>query len=153
MKTALAESQAKLNVLKEYERSEDGYSYHTPSLIKNVKKERDSMRIPQQANTNIYIQPPMLRSQMQFPQSMPNYRPNTQANRGDDIVAVMQRQNVITELLVKQQQLSQLPTKDIPVFKGDALQYKSFIRAFEHAIDLKTDNDQDKLYFLEVYSW
>ncbi|KAK0142969.1 T-complex protein 11-like protein 1 [Merluccius polli] len=60
--------------------------------------------------------------------------------------------NVITELLVKQQQLSQLPTKDIPVFKGDALQYKSFIRAFEHAIDQKTDSDQDKLYFLEQFT-
>lgn len=30
MKTALTESQAKLKVLKEYERSEDSYSYHTP---------------------------------------------------------------------------------------------------------------------------
>ncbi|KAL7848676.1 hypothetical protein SRHO_G00202990 [Serrasalmus rhombeus] len=64
----------------------------------------------------------------------------------------MQKQNVITELLVKQQQLSQLPTKDISVFKGDALHYKFFIRAFEHAIEHKTDNDQDKLYFLEQYT-
>ncbi len=77
---------------------------------------------------------------------------NVQSNRGDDIITVMQKQNVITELLVKQQQLSHLPTKDIPVFKGDALQYKSFMRAFEHAIEQKTSNDQDKLYFLEQFT-
>ena len=64
----------------------------------------------------------------------------------------MQRQNVITKLLVKQQQLSQLPTKDIPVFKGDALQYKSFITAFNHSIDPKIDSDHDKLYFLEQFT-
>ena len=64
----------------------------------------------------------------------------------------MQNQNVITELLVKQQRQSQLPTKDIPVFKGDALQYKSFIRTFKHSIEQKTDNDKDKLYFLEQFT-
>lgn len=64
----------------------------------------------------------------------------------------MQKQNVITELLVKQQHLSQLPTRDIPVFKGDALQNKSFMRVFEHAINQKTDNDQSKLYFLELFT-
>ena len=155
MKTALAESQAKLKVLKEYERSEDGYSYHTPVQklhFGNVKKERVSIRIPQQANANVRIQPSMLHSQPPPSQSATSHRSNTQGDRGDDILKVMQRQNVITELLVKQQQLSQLPTKDIPVFKGDALQFKSFIRAFEHAIDQKTDNEQDKLYFLEQYT-
>ncbi|RXN15572.1 cytosolic carboxypeptidase 2 [Labeo rohita] len=35
---------------------------------------------------------------------------------------------------------------------GDVLQYKSFMRAFEHAIEQKTDNDQDKLYFLEQFT-
>ena len=57
----------------------------------------------------------------------------------------MQNQNVITELLVKQQRQSQLSTKD-------ALQYKSFIRTFEHSIEQKTDNDKDKLYFLEQFT-
>ena len=143
MKTALAESLAKLKVLKEYERSEDSYSYHTPVQklqFGNVKKEK------------VHIQPSMLHSQPPPSQSATSHRPNTQVDRGDDILKVMQRQNVITELLVKQQQLSQLPTKDIPVFKGDALQFKPFIRAFEHAIDQKTDNEQDKLYFLEQYT-
>ncbi|KAJ8332985.1 hypothetical protein SKAU_G00418810 [Synaphobranchus kaupii] len=77
---------------------------------------------------------------------------NIQVNRSDDILKVMQKQNAITELLVRQQKQSQLPTKDIPVFRGDALQYKSFIRAIEHSIEQKTDNDQDKLYFLEQFT-
>ena len=70
----------------------------------------------------------------------------------DEMLKVLQNQNAITELLVKQQRQSQLPTKDIPVFKGDALQYKSFIRTFEHSIEQKTDNEKDKLYFLEQFT-
>ena len=147
MKTALAESQAKLKVLKAYERFEDGYSNHTP-----MKKERVGIRMKQQANANARIQQSMPHSQSMLSQSATNHRPRTQMDRGDDILMVMQTQNVITELLVKQQQLSQLPTRDIPVFKSDALQFKSFIRAFEHAIDQKTDNDQDRLYLLEQYT-
>lgn len=91
----------------------------------------------------------------QIPQLSPKVSPpgpNTQDNMTNDHVSVMQKQNAITELLVKQQQLTQLPIKDIPVFKGDALQYKAFIRAFEHAVEQKTDNDQDKLYFLEQFT-
>ena len=68
MKTALAESHAKLNMLKEYKSCEDDFSYHTSSPVKNVKKERDSIKIPQQANTHIHIQPLMLHSQIQLPQ-------------------------------------------------------------------------------------
>lgn len=149
--TALAESKAKLRVLKEYERSEDGLSSY--AAVQKPQgghvKERTSIMLPQQANTNTQVQPQTQHSQIQqLSQPVSNYVPNAQPNRGDDILAVMQKQNVITELLVKQTQLSHLPTKDIPVFKGDALQYKSFMRAFEHAIEQKTSNDQDKLYFL-----
>lgn len=116
-------------------------------------KERTSIMLPQQANTKTHVQPHTRHSRLQQ-QSQPvsNYVPNAQPNRGDDILAVMQKQNVITELLVKQQQLSHLTTKDIPLFKGDALQYKSFMRVFEHAIEQKTSNDQDKLYYLDQFT-
>lgn len=155
LETALAESKAKLRVLKEYERSEDGSSSY--SAVQKSQgghmKERTSILLPQQANTNTHAQPHTQHSRVQQ-QSQPvfSYVSNAQSNSRDDIIAVMQKQNVITELLVKQQQLSHLPTKDIPVFKGDALQYKSFMRAFEHAIEQKTSNDQDKLYFLEQFT-
>ncbi|KAL1281782.1 hypothetical protein QQF64_000585 [Cirrhinus molitorella] len=119
----------------------------------NVKKERVSITLPTQANVNVHVPAQVQHSQIpQQPQPVSHQGFTTQTNRSDDILTIMQKQNVITELLVKQQQLSQLPTKDISVFKGDALQYKSFMRAFEHAIEQKTNNDQDKLYFLEQFT-
>ena len=66
----------------------------------------------------------------------------------DGLIQVMEKQNAITELLVKQQSKAQLPKKEVAVFKGNPLNYRSFIRAFERAIEQKTDNDQDKLYYL-----
>ncbi|KAL6471710.1 hypothetical protein MHYP_G00203600 [Metynnis hypsauchen] len=54
-------------------------------------------------------------------------------------------------MLITQQSLSQLPRRDIPVFTGDPFTYRSFIRTFEHAIDSKTDSQQDWLYYLEQF--
>lgn len=55
-------------------------------------------------------------------------------------------------MLVKQQQVSSLPCMEVPVFSGDVLMYSSFIRAFEHAVESKTDSSADRLYFLEQYT-
>ncbi|KAL3975057.1 hypothetical protein ACER0C_023683 [Sarotherodon galilaeus] len=140
LETALAESQAKLKVLKEYERSEDGLSSY-------VSIQRSQADVSSHANSQVQ------NSQVpQLSHPVSTHGLNAHINRSDDLLSVMQKQNAITELLVKQQQLAQLPTKDIPVFKGDALQYKAFMRAFEHAVEQKTDNDQDKLYFLEQFT-
>lgn len=65
---------------------------------------------------------------------------------------VMQRQNDIADILVRQQRLSELPTKELPVFNGDPLHYVSFIRAFEHGVEDKTDSDRDRLYYLEQHT-
>jgi len=65
---------------------------------------------------------------------------------------VLQKQSVITEMLVRQHNLSSLPRKEVPVFKGDPLTYKSFIRSFEHAVDSKADAYQDKFFYLEQYT-
>jgi len=70
----------------------------------------------------------------------------------DGLYEVLQRQNEVTEMLIKQQSLSQLPHRDIPIFKGDPLTYRSFIRAFEHAIDSNTENHQDRLYYLDQFT-
>ena len=64
----------------------------------------------------------------------------------------MRKQNEITELLVKQHQAALLPSREIPTFYGDALQYRSFIMAFEQGIERKVDNAQDKLFYLEQYT-
>ena len=65
---------------------------------------------------------------------------------------ILRRQNDITQYLVGQQQLSLLPKRDIPTFQGDALHYRSFIRAFQHNIESRTSSNQDRLYFLEQYT-
>ncbi|KAL1269131.1 hypothetical protein QQF64_031420 [Cirrhinus molitorella] len=65
---------------------------------------------------------------------------------------VMQRQNDITEIFIKQQSLSTLPPMDIPVFSGDALEFTFFMRAFEHGVENKTTNNKDRLYFLEQFT-
>lgn len=70
----------------------------------------------------------------------------------DSLHEVLQHQNEVTEMLIKQQSLSQLPQRDIAMFTGDPLTYRSFIRAFEHAIDSKTDSHQDRLYYLEQFT-
>lgn len=78
--------------------------------------------------------------------------PVTSDNHTDNLVTVMQRQNDITESLIKQQRLSTLPSPNIPVFKGDPLEYRLFMRAFEHRIESKTENSKDRLYYLEQHT-
>ena len=70
----------------------------------------------------------------------------------DGLANILQRQNDITSILVKQQQQSKLPQREVPVFSGDVMLYRPFIRAFEHMIELKTDNSADRLYFLDQYT-
>lgn len=56
------------------------------------------------------------------------------------------------DFLVKQQSLTTLPPQKIPIFKGDPLEYRLFIRAFEHGVEDQTDSDKDRLYFMEQYT-
>lgn len=70
----------------------------------------------------------------------------------NSLTDVLKRQNEITGLLVKQQQAALLPAREIPTFDGDALQYRSFIKAFEQGIERKVDDAQDKLFYLEQYT-
>ena len=63
----------------------------------------------------------------------------------DGLANILQRQNDITSMLVKQQKLSTLPQKEITVFSGDVLSYRPFIRAFEHIIEEKTESSADRL--------
>lgn len=80
-----------------------------------------------------------------------NAHDNNQSINSPDIMNIMQRQNEITALLVQQNTASALPMRNIPVFDGDPLYFKSFLRAFENCID-KTKNFSDCLYFLEQYT-
>lgn len=66
-----------------------------------------------------------------------------------NLLNVAQRQNDIAELLILQQKHSLLPSREIPVF--DPLSFRSFMQAFEHGIEDKTDNSRDRLYYLEQF--
>lgn len=62
LKTALAESQARLKVLKEYGSSEDVCSSHVSMRklpVGSVKKEKVSVMAPLQATDNMHVKPPM----------------------------------------------------------------------------------------------
>ncbi|KAL6470524.1 hypothetical protein MHYP_G00216430 [Metynnis hypsauchen] len=78
--------------------------------------------------------------------------PLHQTSEARELYKVMQRQTDITEVLAKNQQLLRLPQRDVPVFHGDPLEFRSFIKAFKHAIDARADSSADKLYFLEQYT-
>ncbi len=69
-----------------------------------------------------------------------------------NLVNILQRQNEVTSRLVKQHQLSSLPQRDIPIFDGDILKYRPFIRAFEYGIEQRTDSSADRQYFLDQFT-
>lgn len=103
-----------------------------------------------QPNTTHTAQPPQQQHDLRHMdgQNIPSV-----LNAADQtLVSVMGKQQDITEIMVKQLQQSLLPSKEIPTFCGDPLQYRSFIRAFEHGIEARTDNDQDRLYYLEQFT-
>ncbi|KAJ8034240.1 hypothetical protein HOLleu_20993 [Holothuria leucospilota] len=50
------------------------------------------------------------------------------------------------------QKLVSLPRRDIQIFDGKVQDYRAFIAAFEHNIEKFTENDQDRLYYLQQYT-
>lgn len=47
---------------------------------------------------------------------------------------------------------NQLSKRDVPLFTGEPIEFKTFLKAFEHVVDSKIDNNLNKLYFLEQYT-
>jgi hypothetical protein len=72
-----------------------------------------------------------------------------QRQQMDDLGRV-QAQSI--SMLAKQQMVALLPKRDIDVFAGDPLKYKSFVRAFEHSIEEKTESSKDRLHYLEQFT-
>lgn len=58
--------------------------------------------------------------------SVPNKGDQISSNAGEHTIstlAVLQKQQQITELLIQQQKASHLPPREIPIFEGDPLQF------------------------------
>lgn len=70
----------------------------------------------------------------------------------DGITRILETQNQLTSLFIKQQLLTTLPKGNIEIFDGNVLQYKAFIRWFDHIFEAKTDNYSDRLLFLIQYT-
>lgn len=62
------------------------------------------------------------------------------------------QQNQITELLVQQQNSNSLPIREIPMFDGNPHLFQTFIKAFQHCVESKTNNKGDCLYYLQQYT-
>ena len=61
----------------------------------------------------------------------------------------------LQQMMIQQQQQSlaiTLPQPEVPVFKGDPLEYCSFMRAFETLIERKTASASGRLYYLIQYT-
>ena len=73
-------------------------------------------------------------------------------NHPPTVYDLMQRQNNITAQLVNNQALASLPPRVITEFDGHPLKYAAFIRAFEQAIEKKTSDQEECLYYLDQYT-
>ena len=66
--------------------------------------------------------------------------------------ALQAQQNRIVELLAVNQNKTKLPQPRVPIFDGNPVDYRSFIRAFESLIESRTCNSTERLYYLEQYT-
>lgn len=65
-----------------------------------------------------------------------------------ELYTLLLRQNEVTTLLVQTRNSHCLPHRAIPVFDGDRLQFRSFIKAFKQCVEATTDRGEC-LYYLE----
>ena len=66
--------------------------------------------------------------------------------------ALQVQQNRIVELLAVNQNKSKLPQPRVPIFDGNPVDYRSFVRAFESLIESRTQSSTERLYYLEQYT-
>ena len=108
---------------------------------------------PRGEKRNVQVKGPTFKTELlQLPVSHSDKHAHDKHGADTNLMKIMQKQNEITEMLIKEQRLSTLPSKEIPVFKGDPMQYLTFIRTFEHCIEGKTSNERHRLFFLDQYT-
>lgn len=145
METEIAANNARLKILSEYEDARDDMSNYYQSHRNNGEENKKDFFDPP-LKEGISFPPPLNTPSLgscseanALARQIPVTRYSQQLSRPEkDLHKIMQRQNEVTELLVMQQGLSQIPQRAVPVFSGDPLSYRSFMRAFESAIEKKT---------------
>lgn len=140
MQTALAEADAKIEVLQKYEISQEVESIIGTDEEEKIKK--DSILLQQLHSA---VPAPVVDQAVQHMDPLSSsYTLTTNLNNGpvlDSLCMAVSQQATVTEYLVKNNKASLLPDLTIPTFKGDPLEYKSFVRAIEHGIEGRTDNN------------
>lgn len=152
MQTALAESDAKLEVLQKYEDTQPDMSIFADD-DQNGKTEIKTTFHPtsQYVSSAPYdgddVQTPMHERTVPAPSTERAGEPVL-----DSLCQAISQQVNVTEYLVKNHKASLLPDISIPTFNGDPLEYNSFIGSIEHGIENRTDNNRDRLQYLLQYT-
>lgn len=146
LQTAIAASDAKLKVLEHFENERLSQVSHAHAMT--IKSGFIPLPVGRNPVTNtgnghdefVPMQPRPTGTQ----QSTADFVADDSA--AETLFGVMARQNTITEVMVKQQKMITLPPLDIPTFSGDPLDYNTFVRAFEHGVESRTESPRDRLY-------
>lgn len=78
--------------------------------------------------------------------------PPQQTSKPPDSSGNTEKHLELTRMLLECHMKPSLPQRSIQPFNGDPLNFHSFLRAFEHGIEMKTTDALDRLYFLEQYT-
>ncbi|XP_061078452.1 protein regulator of cytokinesis 1-like [Conger conger] len=151
IQTALAASDAKLKVLDEYE-SLRASSKVTKGDGMSSYLEKEQEHLESQAHKQAMPTPYAAAMVKTEPASSNNHSAPASAKKTEQESLQQESTQAIMDFLVKQQNLTTLPPQQIPIFKGDPMEYRLFIRAFEHGVEDKTDSSKDRLYFMEQYT-
>lgn len=167
LEAKISASDAKIKVYADYEGGQDGMTEYYESKVKPTASLKDTYHVKKEDDESqrvrflapVGTQPPAQTSTVHhraLPQRAAGLAappdPSHHVVTSDGISDVMQRQNEITEMLIKQRNRTQLLHRDVPTFSGDPLSYRSFIRTFEQAIEDKTASQQDRLFYLQQFT-
>lgn len=152
MQTALAESDAKMEVLQKYECTQAAES----SIEANEQISETKVNTIYQPPTQHTPPTSKLENKVHLAR-LQRTRPasNMDLNDGpvlNNLCKAISQQVDVTEYLVKNHKATLLPELTIPTFKGDPLEYKSFIRSIEHGVEDRTGDSRDRLQFLLQYT-
>ncbi|KAJ8047278.1 hypothetical protein HOLleu_06245 [Holothuria leucospilota] len=62
---------------------------------------------------------------------------------------LIRSQTEISRMMIDQQKLVSLPVRDIQMFDGKVQDFRAFIAPVEHNFGQLTENNQDRLYYLQ----
>ena len=70
----------------------------------------------------------------------------------NELISLQAKQTELSSLLINQQNRINLPTKEPPIFSGNAFDYPAFITAFDSIISENVPSNTDRLFFLNKYT-